>query len=68
LSNPCGTPKIQDLHRGVDKAAVKIGLNAFIDECSGGQPRPPFRVVPMVVSDDCSAFPSVVDVRKNVSA
>lgn len=51
-----------DLHRSVNKAAVKICYNSFIDERSRSQPGPPLRVVPMVVSDDRSAISSVVDV------
>jgi hypothetical protein len=51
----------------VNEAAIKIGLDAFIDERGGGQPRPPFRVVPVVISNDYPAIPSVVNVRKDVS-
>jgi hypothetical protein len=57
-----------DLHRSVNKTPVKIGLESSIEERGGGQPRPPLRVVPMVVSDNDSAIPSIVDVLENISA
>jgi len=61
-------PRVYDLHRGVNKITVKIGLDAFVYERSRGQLRPPLRVVSVIVTDDCSAILSIVDVRKNVSA
>ena len=61
-------PKVHNLHRGVNKTTVKIDLNSFVYERSRGQPRPPLRVVSVVVSNDCSTALSIVDVRKNVSA
>lgn len=57
-----------DLHRSVHQVAVKIGLDSFIEERSGSQQRPSFRVVPMIVSNDCSTIPSVINMVENVSA
>jgi hypothetical protein len=57
-----------DLHRSVNQVAVKIGLDSFIEERSRSQQRPSFRVVPMIVSNDCSTIPSVVNMLEDVSA
>jgi len=51
----------------VNKAAIEIGLDSFIDERRCSQPRPPLRVVPMVISNDSSAILSVLDVLENIS-
>jgi hypothetical protein len=52
----------------MNKVAVKIGLDSFIEKRSRSQSRPPFRVVPMIVSNDGSSMPSVVNMLENVSA
>lgn len=51
----------------MNKFAVKIGLDSLIEKRSRSQLRPPFRVVPMIVSNNCSSMPSVVNVLENVS-
>ena len=69
LSHPRKMPKkLHDLHRSMNEVAVKIGLDTFIEERSRSQPCPPFRIVPMVVSNNCSTIPSVVNMLENVSA
>ncbi len=60
--------ELHDLHRSMNEVAVKIGLDSFIEERSRSQPCPPFRIVPMVVSNNCSTIPSVVNMLENVSA
>jgi len=52
----------------MNEVAVKIGLDSFIEKRSRSQSRPPFRVVPMIVSNNCSSMPSVVNMLENVSA
>jgi hypothetical protein len=59
--------ELHDLHWSVNKLAVKIGLDSFIEKRSCSQSRPPFRVVPMIVSNNCSSMPSVVNVLEDVS-
>ena len=52
----------------MNKVAVQIGLDSFIEKRSRSQSRPPFRVVPMIVSNNCSSMPSIVNMLENVSA
>lgn len=52
----------------MDKVAVKICLDSFIEKRSRSQSRPPFRVVPMIVSNNCSSMPSVVNMLEDVNA
>jgi hypothetical protein len=61
-------PNCINLHRSVYQVAVKIGLDSFIEKRSRSQQRPPFRVVPMIVSNNCSTISSIVDMLKNISA
>ncbi len=68
LSLPRKTPELHDLHRSMNEVAVKVGLNSFIEKRSRGEPRPSFRVMPMIVSNDCSTIPSVVNMLEGVSA
>ena len=67
---PRETPKNcgHDLHRSMNKVAVKICLDSFIEKRGRSQSRPPFRVVPMIVSNNCSSMPSVVNMLEDVSA
>jgi hypothetical protein len=52
----------------MDQIAVKIGLDSFIEERKRSQQRPPLRVVPVVVSNNCSTIPGVVNMLENISA
>jgi hypothetical protein len=60
--------ELHDLHRSMNEVAVKIGLDSLIEERSRSQPCPPFRIMPMVVSNNCATIPSVVNMLENVSA